>query len=180
MASRYGHAWVSQYGTTPGGFAGAEWRDTLAGLSAEQFREGFRADRLRGAEWPPSSTAFRAMCLAVPSLAAVRAEVDVRAAARHNPLGGSAPAVRMSPFAMEVWSRLNTYAYTHGDKPDRVLREAFDLAREHVMAGGDLPEPVAELPPPEPPKRTPVSPEVAKAAFADIAAILGDEPPEAA
>lgn len=160
MASRYGHAWVSQYGAQPDRFSGAEWRQTLAGLTHSQLRTGFEADRLRGAEWPPSSTSFRAMCLSVPTFATVQRDLNAK---------------DRSPFVMCVWGYLNSYAMRHASQDDaaRMLRDAYNLAREYVIAGGALPEPVAaiEQAPPPPPK--PADPEVVKRALADIAASLG-------
>lgn len=63
MACRYGHRWSSQFGDEPDGLIAAEWRDTLAGLSLQQIRQGLDADAQRGSDWPPSSAYFRALCL---------------------------------------------------------------------------------------------------------------------
>lgn len=61
--ARYGHRWTSQFGERPVGAASAEWADTLASLTHAQLTHGFSVDALRGEDWPPSSTRFRAMCL---------------------------------------------------------------------------------------------------------------------
>lgn len=135
MASRYGHSWVSQYGATPAGFAGAEWRETLAGISPAQLRVGFSSDALRGSDWPPSSSAFRAMCLSIPSRAAVRIEIDAKDS-------------RRSQFTLLVLSKItDRYRFrTDGEYADRMLSEAYNEAREHVMRGGELPPgPAAEI-----------------------------------
>lgn len=163
MADIYGHRWTSAYGDDAGGGAGQTWARGLAGLSAAQIAKGVEAALVSADEWPPTLPAFRAMCFNIPSFAAVRLELAAKDAQR-------------SPFARLVWSNLDTHRYRHveADKADRLLREAYEMAREHVMRGGELPEPLAELAPPEEPKRATVSPEVAAKAFAELQTILGD------
>lgn len=136
MAARYGHAWVSQYGASPGGLAGAEWRETLSGVSREMLREGFRCDASRGEEWPPSSTKFRALCFGIPSFAEIERLVRP----------GSTAA---TPFARLVMGCIDGWEYQRADydKARRMVQDAYALARDHVLAGGDLPdEPVAYIP----------------------------------
>ena len=92
-----------------------------------------RVCRLVGTDddWPPSDTAFRAMCLGVPTLAAVRFELRGQ---------------QYSAFARLVWQHLDTYAFSRAEtgKAERMVKEAYNLARVHVMRGGALPaEPVA-------------------------------------
>jgi hypothetical protein len=165
MAEIYGHRWTSAYGEDAGSGAGPTWAKGLAGIAPSQIATGLEQALVSADEWPPTLPAFRAMCFAIPAFAAVRAEVNAKDS-------------RRSPFAMLTWEHLDRHRYrmADADKADRLLREAYDTAREHVMRGGALPEPVEELAAPAPAPRTPVSPEVAAAAFADIAAILGDAP----
>ena len=165
MASRYGHAWVSQYGAAPDGIAAAEWRGTLAGLSAKQIRNGFEDDALRGSDWPPSSTRFRAMCLDIPTLA----EVSMRF--RTNQSGPR--------FDRLVYQFLDSYRFKNSawDKADRLLRDAYDMARDHIIAGGELPaDPAALIEAEKPAKRVPAPPEVAKSHIDAIADMLKTEP----
>ena len=159
MASRYGHTWVSQYGPMPDGIAAAEWRSTLAGLTAEQMREGFAADASRGAEWPPSSPSLRAMCFGIPSLGSVRAEIDDML--RYSSRGQGS---LMSRFARGTWGRIDSYGYRNatGKTPERMLREAYELTREFVMDGGTLPVNPVALVEHTKPERKPASPEVVK------------------
>ena len=173
MASRYGHAWVSQYGPMPDGIAAAEWRSTLWGLTAAQMREGFEADAIRGAEWPPSSAQFRALCMGVPSLGSVRAEIEDMV--RHMGIGQ--PSI-ISRFARGVWSRMNTYAYRNssGKTPERILRDAYELTREFVMEGGTLPMAPTAAIEHKAPKHQPASPEIAAAHLRSIAEMLKVEP----
>jgi hypothetical protein len=165
MASRYGHTWISQYGSDPQGPGGKEWRHTLGGLTNDQLRAGFDGDMRRGDAWPPSSTSFRALCFAVPAFSRVRDEITNRGAGQS-----------LSPFAMLVWSRVDMHRWrlADADRADRMLREAFDTAREDVVGGMALPEPRMTLPAPAPPKRTPASPETAAAELSRLNVLLGE------
>ena len=181
MASRYGHAWVSQYGPLPDGIAAAEWRSTLWGLTPEQLREGFEADAVRGSEWPPSSPKFRSMCFGVPSIASVRLEISDMC--RYAGMGQESI---VSRFTRGVWSRINSYAYRNatGKVAERMVADAYELTKEFVLEGGTLPvDPVARLPTRERiidavyPKT--VDPEIAKENIRRMAEILGEKIDEA-
>lgn len=152
MAEVYGHRWVSAYGDDAGAGAGQTWAKGLAGLSAVQIADGLTAALASADEWPPTLPRFRAMCFGLPSFPAVRAEVNARN-------------TRRSPFAVLVWSHVDAarYRMADADKADRLLREAYDLATEHVVRGGALPEPREELAAPEPEPRAPASDECVRA-----------------
>lgn len=173
MASRYGHAWVSQYGPLPDGIAAAEWRDTLWGITPAQMREGFDADAVRGDDWPPSSSKFRAMCLGVPSLASVRSEID--GMLRYSAQGQGS---LMSRFSRGVWSRIDSYAYRNagGKTAERIMREAYELTREFVMDGGTLPVEPSGLIQQQRAEHKAADPEVAKRHLDAIADLLKTEP----
>lgn len=161
MAALYGHTWTSAYGDSSRGPAGAQWAKTLAGMTRAQIEAGIDACRAEGAEWPPSAPRFRAMCLGIPSLARVRLELT-----RGQP----------SPFARMVWANLDVHRYRteSADRADRMLREAYDLAREDVMQGAELPpEPVAAMTDDTRREPVPADPETAKARMAEIAELLG-------
>lgn len=130
MADVYGHKWTSAFGADPAKGAGATWAAGLAGLTRAQFAAGIDACRVSADPWPPTLPQFRAMCLGIPSFAAVRLDRD-----------------KATPFARLVWRHLDTYRMKQvsADQADRLLREAYELAREHVMRGGALPEPPAGL-----------------------------------
>lgn len=165
MAEIYGHRWTSAYGDDAGKGAGLTWAKGLAGLSAAQIKVGVESALVAADPWPPSLPEFRALCLAVPSLAAMRAEQR----------GSVAP----SAFMRLLWQNLDTYRMRHADadKADRMFREAYETAREHVMRGGALPpEPVAYIGPadePEPVK--PAAPEVVAGVAEKLRAVLGDD-----
>lgn len=158
MASRYGHAWVSQYGPLPDGIVAAEWRDTLKGISLEQLRVGFAEDAIRTSDWPPTSTRFRAMCLGIPTLAAVRHEVS-KVLCVQTAFDGRRADLKVSGFTRLAWSFLDvvTFRMAEVKRADRMLRDAYELASKHVMEGGELPmEPVAYIAEPD---KAPVTPE---------------------
>lgn len=160
MAEIYGHRWTSAYGDNPNEGAALTWAKGLAGISAKQVGDGLRACVSSSDPWPPTLPEFRGMCLSIPTLAAVKVEQ-------------SQDGLR-SPFARLVWSYLDGYAMRRAssDQCDRMIREAYGLAREHVMRGGELPpEPAGEITQEE--RRIVVaSREVAAKAIADGMALL--------
>ncbi len=167
----FGHTWLSQYGARPDGIGGDTWAAALAGVTGAQLAAGLQATLALGSDYPPSAPRFRALCLGIPSLATVRVELARRDA-------------RRSPFVVLVWSHVDAHRYrmADADRADRMLREAYDAAREHVMRGGSMPEPAVELEAPAPTKRTPAPPEVAEWNLSEIATALrlADQAPETA
>lgn len=89
---------------------------------------GIDACRVEGAEFPPSAPRFRAMCLGIPSFAQVRIE-------------STNPEAERSPFTRSVWQHLDGYAYRNANTRDaeKLLRAAYDIAREARMRGEALP-----------------------------------------
>lgn len=161
----YGHAWISVHGLTPQDEAGAltmsgdTWGRVLAGLTAQQIAAGLDACVTEGAEFPPSAPRFRAMCLGVPSLAAVRSEL------RHG---------ESSPFARAVWAELDSFRYRQAsaEQADRLLRDAYELVCDRVMRGEALPKSPAAVIPHEVRKPTRATPEQLEKHFANIKALL--------
>lgn len=153
FAARYGRAWTTQCGTTDRAMAltHAEWAETLAGLTRAQVQHGLVIDAKRGDQWPPSSPQFRAMCLDVPSFPALRYECQ------H-------PEVPRTPFGVLCWQFIDAYTLARADRQgaDRILRDAYELARAHVLDGGKLPVVHEALAKPDVPERTPASPETAR------------------
>lgn len=151
---------------------GETWAAGLAGLTAEQLGAGVRAVSRTWAEpRAPMLGEFRALCIGIPSLADVRAEMS-----RSGP--------KRSPFAIMVGRRLDYYQWRHADQreADRMLREAYLSARDAAMAGEPLPEPLPELKQEEKPAK-PRTPEIARAAIDEIRAMLRpvesqESPPE--
>jgi hypothetical protein len=169
MAQLLGHRWTSSFGADAGADVGKTWARELADLSFDQLAAGLSAVAVAPADWWPTLPAFREMCFCVPAFALVRAELAAKDSSR-------------SPFTLLAWHFLDRarYRLADADKADRLLREAYDIAREHVMRGGALPEPVPEIDAPEKPKRVRASDDFVRSACAEIETILGKtEPPEA-
>lgn len=156
MGATYPHKWASAQGDDPRGVAGKVWASELAGMTRGQIDRGLSACRNASDPWPPSLPAFKAMCLGIPPLAAVRLDTG-----------------KADPFTRLVWQNLDGYRYKQApsDQADRLLREAYELAREHVMRGGALPEVAGEIGREER-KPVPASPERAAAAIAEVTSLL--------
>lgn len=168
MATRYGHAWTSQYAADPAAadMLYSEWGETLSGLSRIQIARGFRLDADRADNWPPSSPLFAAMCLGVPSVERVKAEVRKPAEGRNQ------------PFMRLLWSFIDSYTFARATtgQADRMIADAFVVARENVLSKNAMPEDVAgviEQRAPEP--RVPASEQTAREHLRRMRAVLRDE-----
>lgn len=159
MAEIYGHRWTSAYGDNPNEGAAQTWAKGLGGIHPRQLADGLRNCLASADPWPPTLPEFRAMCLSIPTLAAVKLEIR---------------ATEHSQFTRAVWANIDTYRYrqSSAEVSDRMLRDAYDLTREQVMRGQPLPEPSMAI---EQEKREfkPASPDVVAAAKAAIAETLG-------
>lgn len=137
------------------------WAKGLAGLSGEQLATGLEACLTRAGDWFPEIQEFRELCLGIPTLQQVRADM-----ARTNE--------ERAPFTVMVGRNLDGYRYRMVDakESDRMLRDAYAEARDAVMRGEPLP---IRLPKIEQDEETPKprSPEFARARMAEIAAELG-------
>lgn len=133
MTEIYGHRWTSAFGEDAGTGAGSTWGKGLADCAPRQIGAGISAAIVSADPWPPTLPAFRAMCLSIPSFAHVRIELK--------------RSTDLSPFTRLVWSNIDQFRVSHADqdKADRIVREAYDLAREHIMTGGSLPEPAMRI-----------------------------------
>ena len=160
MAAMFGYGWVSQYGAIPDGEAADTWATALTGVTATQIANGLRETLALGQDWPPSAPKFRSLCFGIPPFERVRVLVTQR---------------DKSPFIRLVWQNLDAWAFGRSSQADanRMLKTAYETARDHVMRGGALPDdPVAEIPC-ELKTRTPASGETVEKHCAEIAAILG-------
>ena len=140
------------------------WAKGLAGLSHEQLAAGLAACLTRAGDWFPEVQEFRELCLGIPTLQQVRADM-----ARANQ--------ERAPFTVLVGRNLDGYRYRMVDarESDRMLREAYAEARAAVMRGEPLPKPLPQITQ-ETEKPVPASPEFARARMAEIAAELGLPP----
>lgn len=128
MGTAYGHRWTSAYGDDSRAAAGRVWATALADMSRDQVDAGLRACLTSADPWPPTLPEFRAKCLGIPTLAEVRLDT-----------------ARRAPFGALVWRYLDGYAYrqANAERAERMLREAYELARTARMQGLPMPEPVA-------------------------------------
>lgn len=129
MLATYGHRWESAYGRHPEGVTAATWSVGLADVDPEDVAAAARDCLTFGDGWPPTLPEFRAIALGITSLAQVRADLDREDAHRQ-------------PFTRMVWRRIDAWNYRHADanQGERILREAYQLARDDRMAGTPLPE----------------------------------------
>lgn len=176
MAARYSHAWTSQFATTGDDngartleLVAAEWSETLAGITDIELREGFAVDARRGDHWPPSAPEFAAMCRGVPPLGAVKFQLR-KFGATH------------SRFTRLVWTFVDSFALKRADArlADKLLGEAYEQARDHVMRALPMPIEPSGVLPCEPEPRTPAKPETVRKALDQMAVALGDMDPIAA
>lgn len=144
MAAIYGHRWTASFGEAVENdageltVAGETWQKGLAGLCRAQLTAGVNAALFSANPWPPTLPEFRALCLGIPPLAAVRALLarpDLQPKADR-------------PFFRLVWRFIDArrLAEADGQWADRIVADAYDLARRYRMALGELPEePVAAV-----------------------------------
>lgn len=169
MTAIYAHRWTAPHGESADGEASSAgtWAKGLAGITPQQLAAGLEACIVRADPWPPTLPEFRAMCLGVPSLLAVREDLQRVDAKR-------------APFSRLVWRHLDAFAYrrAEGKAAARMLAEAYDAAREAVMRGCPLPEPVLELAQDEPAKPKPADPAVAAAHIAELRELYRSTPQE--
>ena len=149
-------------GDDPHGTAGDTWAKGLTGLSAGQLAHGLEACITRNDVWPPTLPEFRALCMDVPTLAQVKADLLGKAAER-------------APFTLLVWRYIDGHAFRRADQrtADRMLSDAYEVAREQAMRGVPLPQQPAALVEQEQPELIPATPETAQAHFDEIRELLG-------
>lgn len=144
MAGIYGSRWTSAFGdaceNSDGELtdAGTLWQKGLGGLSRAELTHGISEALFSADPWPPTLPQFRAMCLGIPTLAAVRtllAKSDMQSRADR-------------PFFRLVWRFIDAHRLAEADvkAADKIVKDAYELARRYRMALGELPKaPVAEI-----------------------------------
>lgn len=164
MASIYGYRWNSSYDASPEDdageltVAGDTWQRGLLGITERQVGAGIAACIASSDPWPPTLPEFRALCLGVPTFAAACWQVRQ-------------PADRKTRYAVLMWRYLDGWQLSRATnaEAEKLLRSAYEQARDHVMRGGALPPPAEALAPPVKAEPKPASPEVAAAAMRGIA-----------
>lgn len=79
-----------------------------------------------------------------------------------------------SPFTLMVWQQIDGYLFKQAsaDKSERMMKDAYELAREMVMRGHSLPEvPTAVIEHVEP-EFKPATKESVEAAFAELGSLF--------
>ena len=165
MGTAYGHRWTSNYGDDSRAASGRVWATALADMSRDQVDVGLRACLNSADPWPPTLPEFRAKCLGIPTLAEVRLDT-----------------ARRTAFGALVWRYLDGYAYrqANAERAERMLREAYELARTARMQGMPMPEPVAAKLDQARRKPNPARPEVAARHIATIQSLFGRSGKDAA
>lgn len=171
MAALYGGArWASATSALPESddgkwsMAARTWAEALAGICDAQIADGLRACLAAVDEWVPTPAMFRARCLGIPSLAAVRLMM------RQPNMAAQ------SRYMLLVRRYLDHYAFARAGtrEADAMLSDAYDVAVEHVMRGGELPPlPVAAIDPPRAASRTPASAETVAVSVGKIREAIG-------
>ncbi len=144
MAVMYPVLWAQRCGDSPQHdageltIAGEVWREVLMGLAGEQVQLGLQRCVLRTSEFPPSPQEFRALAMGVPTWGEVRLAMRDQATTR-------------TPFIVLLHQHLDHHNWRTSDQrtSDRMLRDAYDTARDHVMLGGELPPPMKVLESPD-------------------------------
>ena len=154
MVEIYAHRWTAAHGESVDaeGTSAGTWAKGLSGITGQQLAAGLEACIVRADSWPPTLPEFRALCLGIPSLAAVRDDFRRTDAER-------------MPFTAMVWRHLDGWAFSHADqaKADRMLGDAYAIARDAVMRGEPMPMPLLAVQHQAPEPIKPAAPEVARA-----------------
>ncbi len=127
MTAAFGHRWTSIHGDNFAETSGRIWAIELAGLGQRAIQRGL--DQAVRETWPPVLADFKGMCLGVLPLNTVKLQREGKASDQH-------------PFTILV-GRFVSYAEWRMADPvrqERMLQAAWEQAREHILAGGAMPE----------------------------------------
>lgn len=173
MAAMYGGArWASATSALPQDKSGqltmaaATWQQALRGISETQIAEGLRACLASNDQYVPTAMEFRARCLGVPAIEEVQWALRMRSVAKP------------SAFVRLVWSFMDAHGLARAgqQKAERIVLDAYKLARVHVMRGGELPpEPAGEIEAPKPAPRRKAKRATVDAAMRELSKSLGLE-----
>lgn len=170
MQEIYGHRWASSYGEAAevdGRLTGCSetWGKGLAGITPQQVAVGLKSCVTSADPWPPTLPAFRAMCMDVPTYFRVEQAIQD---------GEDFPFMRQVRLHLD-W---HLYRQSPAEKGARMVRAAYELAREHLMSGGKIPDPplmIEQQPEPQPKPTGDDTRAVARAKMAEARAALGLE-----
>lgn len=168
----YGPKWTSRAGDLPIDedanltIAGGVWARGLAGLSRAAVL-GALERHARVSAWPAELAELRALAMGIPSMAEVKLLLH-----RDEPV--------KPPFVVLIFQHLDFYAWRMADQrsADRMLADAYAVARDHVLLGGELPTVRGQLEAPESRKPVPASPAVARRYIDEVYRIFRVQPPQ--
>jgi len=172
MISVWGHKFSSHNGELPVDDFGELtvgalfWAKGLAGFGESTIMAGIQKAMMDGNTWPPNLPEMRLLCMGVPSLADVRHDLKADSGTR-------------KPFTRLVWQFIDGYQHRNAstDAAGRMVRDAYELARDHVIRGGALPSVAAgELTQDGPAPLEVAAPEVVCAHMAEARELLGRAP----
>jgi hypothetical protein len=136
----WGHKWTSANGELPiddNGrltIAGALWSEGLRGHTERQVLDTLARLARSGSEWPPNLPELRREVLNVPDFSAVNHELLTTGTEKR------------SRFARLVWSLIvdpYVYRHSHAKDAERLRRDAYEQACDHLLTGGGLPPDLA-------------------------------------
>lgn len=127
MTAAFGHRWTSVHGDNFAETSGRIWAIELAGIGRRRLQHGL--DQAVREVWPPVLADFKGMCLGVLPINTVK-------------LQRAGTASEQQPFTILVGRFIAYDEWRMADpiRQERILQSAWEQAREHVIAGGALPE----------------------------------------
>ena len=126
MTAAFGHRWTSIHGDNFAETSGRIWAIQLAGMGQRAIQRGL--DQAVRLDWPPVLADFKGMCLGVLPLPTVKLQREGTASDQH-------------PFTILVGRFVHHHEWRMADpvRQERMLLQAWEQAREHVLSGGALP-----------------------------------------
>lgn len=141
MTATYGHKWTSTHGDDFATGPGRLWAKELAGVGPKRLARALEVWVSGGNEWPPTLVELKSACFGIPAMPVVKLE-------------RAGPASEQSGFTILVGQMIDSTEWRMADFrfQQRLLIDAYEMAKAHVLAGGLLPEyvpPERQLQPPE-------------------------------
>lgn len=129
---RYGSAWIAKYQGVPEQLVKQDWANELAGIRGEAIRHALEH---LPADFPPSVTQFRDLCLRAPEAPRPRIE-----APKADPARVAAELKRMQDMQRGAkplqWAYMLQEREQRGDRLTEAQRAAWRLALQHRMDEG--------------------------------------------
>jgi hypothetical protein len=126
MTAAFGHRWTSSHGDNFPETSGRIWAIELAGMGQKAIARGL--EQAVRCEWPPVLAEFKGMCRGVLPLTVVKAQ-------------RAGDASSQSPFTILVGRFIDFSEWRMADhvRQEKILHGAWEMARDHVLAGKEMP-----------------------------------------